>query len=170
MREWDIHALKGWRFDAWVPWLHIKVSFGQILNPKLLPIAITSVWLCECTMEIRWDAMGRKSCIAADERVRTLHGSLRHQCINVWMNGWMLQVVDQKGINASLFTKLVRFWTLNDTGTCWDCCEIMCKELANLNLTIYSNNNSITSTYVVKQEQCKVMLWGYFSRVKQSFF
>lgn len=43
VREWDIHALRVWWFDAWVPWLYIKVSFGQILKPKLLPMAITSV-------------------------------------------------------------------------------------------------------------------------------
>lgn len=36
-----------------------------------------------------WGTLVRKSCIAPDEQVSTLHWRLLHQCMNVSMNGWI---------------------------------------------------------------------------------
>ena len=52
--------------------LHVEVSLGKMLNTEVLPMVVQS----SCC------------CIAPDEQVDTLHGSLCHQCVNVLVNRW----------------------------------------------------------------------------------
>lgn len=68
------------KVGGWVPdssRLHLEVSLGKILSPKLL--LCVSLWVCSCVCV----------CNVSNKQDGTSHGSPYFRCMDMYVNGWM---------------------------------------------------------------------------------